>query len=268
MSPTNLFRRALLLATLSTAFLVAHADTLDTIRANKKIRISIDLAVPPSGMTDASMKPTGSDYDVAVLLAKDLGVALEVVPTVGATRIPNLQTGKADLIISTLAWTPERAKVVDYSIPYAPQISLVGGIKGINVKSMADLAGKSVAVNRSTTQDKDLTENAKGANVVRYDDDAGVITAVVTGQADLVGTSNALFQTMQQKAPHRNLEMKFVLRVNDLGVGVRKDDPKLLAWVNDWVRANHKNGKLNEIFKKYHGTDIPKDVVEKWLAAK
>lgn len=265
MSPKTLFRRALLLAALSTAFLGAHADTLDKIRADKKIRISIDLAVPPSGMTDANMKPTGSDYDVAVLLAKDLGVALEVVPTVGATRIPNLQTGKADLIISTLAWTPERAKVVDYSIPYAPQISLVGGVKGINVKSMADLAGKSVAVNRSTTQDKDLTDNAKGANVVRYDDDAGVITAVVTGQADLVGTSNALFQTMQQKAPHRNLEMKFVLRVNDLGIGVRKDDPKLLAWVNNWVKANHANGKLNEIFKKYHGTDIPKDVVEKWV---
>ena len=87
MSPKNLFRRALLLATLSTAYYSAHADTLDKNRADKKIRVSIDLAVPPSGMTDASMKPTGSDYDVAVLLAKDLGVALEVVPTVGATRM-------------------------------------------------------------------------------------------------------------------------------------------------------------------------------------
>jgi polar amino acid transport system substrate-binding protein len=216
-------------------------------------------------MTDANMKPTGSDYDVAVLLAKDLGVALEVVPTVGATRIPNLQTGKADIIISTLAWTPDRAKVVDYSVPYAPQISLVGGIKSIQVKSMADLAGKSVAVNRSTTQDSDLTQNAKGATVVRYDDDAGVITAVVTGQADLVGTSAALFQTMTQKAPNRQLEPKFILRTNDLGIGVRKEDTKLLAWVNDWVRANHKNGKLNEIFKKYHGADIPAEALEKWL---
>lgn len=265
MRPKNLLRRTLLLAALSSTFFGAQADTLDNIKAAKKIRVSIDLAVPPSGMTDANMKPTGSDYDVAVLLAKDLGVALEVVPTVGATRIPNLQTGKADLIISTLAWTPERAKVIDYSVPYAPQISLVGGIKSLNVKSMADLAGKSVAVNRSTTQDTDLTQNAKGATVVRYDDDAGVITAVVTGQADLVGTSNALFQTMVQKAPNRQLEQKFVLRVNDLGIGVRKDDPTLLAWVNEWVKANHANGKLNEIFKKYHGTDIPKDVVEKWV---
>lgn len=79
--------------------------------------------------------------------------------------------------------------------PLLVQIFLVYFVKSINVKSMADLAGKSVAVNRSTTQDTDLTQNAKGARVVRYDDDAGVITAVVTGQADLVGTSNALFQT-------------------------------------------------------------------------
>ena len=260
----KLFTRSLVVSALAAASLAAHAE-LDDIRAAKKIRISVDLASPPSGMTDASMKPTGSDYDAAVLLAKDLGVALEIVPTVGATRIPNLQTNKADLIIATLAWTAERAKVVDYSVPYAPQISLVGGIKGINVKSMADLAGKSVAVNRSTTQDSDLTNNAKGATVVRYDDDAGVITAVVTGQADLVGTSNALFQTMIQKAPNRGLEPKFVLRTNDLGIGVRQGEPRLLAWVNDWVRTNHKNGKLNEIFKKYHGADIPPEALEKWL---
>ncbi len=265
MTLKNLARRALMLAALSTAVAGAQANTLEKIRADKKIRVSIDLAVPPSGMMDASMKPTGSDYEVAVLLAKDLGVALEVVPTVGATRIPNLQTGKADVIISTLAWTAERAKVVDYSIPYAPQISLVGGVRTANVKSMADLAGKSVAVNRSTTQDTDLTQNAKGATVVRYDDDAGMITAVVTGQADLVATSSAIFQAIREKAPQRQLEPKFVLRVNDIGIGVRKDDPQLLAWINNWVKANHANGKLNEIFKKFHGSEIPKDAVEKWV---
>jgi ABC-type amino acid transport substrate-binding protein len=51
----------------------------------------------------------------------------------------------------------------------------------------------------------DLTQNAKDATVVRYDDDAGMITAVVTGQADLVGTSNAIFQAIKEKAPQRPL---------------------------------------------------------------
>ncbi len=151
--------------------------------------------------------------------------------------------------------------MIDYSIPYAGQVSLVGGVKSVNVKSMADLSGKSVAVNRSTTQDTDLTANAKGATIVRYDDDAAVITAAVTARPTWWRPRRRLFQAMVNKAPARQLEPKFVLRTFDLGVGMRKDEPKLMAWVNDWVRVNMKNGKLNEIFKKYHGADIPESVV-------
>ena len=84
-----------------------------------KDRISTDLAIPPSGMMDSSMKPTGSDVEVAQLLAKDWGLELEFIQTTGATRIPNVQAGKADIIISTLSVTPERAKVIDFSKRYA-----------------------------------------------------------------------------------------------------------------------------------------------------
>ena len=51
----------------------AHADLLDDIMKAKKIRISTDLAIPPSGMMDANLKPTGSDVETAQLLAKDWG---------------------------------------------------------------------------------------------------------------------------------------------------------------------------------------------------
>ena len=50
--------------------LAAHADTLDDIRKAGKIRIAIDLAIPPFGMTDDKMQPTGSDVDLARLLAQ------------------------------------------------------------------------------------------------------------------------------------------------------------------------------------------------------
>ena len=95
----------------------------------KKIRISTDVAIPPSGMMDSSMKPTGSDVETAQLLAKDWGLELEFVQTTGATRIPNVQTGKADIIISTLSVTPERAKVIDFTKPYAVLQSVVGCLK-------------------------------------------------------------------------------------------------------------------------------------------
>ena len=53
------------------------------------------------------------------MLAKDWGLQFEHVPTTGASRIPALQTGKADLVISSLSYTAERAKVIDFSLGYA-----------------------------------------------------------------------------------------------------------------------------------------------------
>ena len=46
-------------------------------------------------------------------------------PTTGSSRIPLLQTGKADLVISSLSITPERAKAIDFSVPYADLLSVV-----------------------------------------------------------------------------------------------------------------------------------------------
>src|SRR3954463_14232501 len=98
----------------------AKADVLDDIKAAKKIRVAIDLGLPPYGMTDDKMQPTGSDVETGRLLAQDPGVQFELVPTTGASRIPSLQTGKADVVISTLSVTAERAKVIDFSPAYAP----------------------------------------------------------------------------------------------------------------------------------------------------
>src|SRR3954467_11093996 len=122
----------------------ARADLLDDIMQAKKIRIATDLAIPPSGMVGSDMKPTGSDVETAQLLAKDWGLELEFVPTTGATRIPNVQTGKADIIISTLSVTPERAKVIDFTKPYAVLQSVIGAKKDLDLKDWPDLKGRTV----------------------------------------------------------------------------------------------------------------------------
>ena len=64
-----------------------HADALDDIKKAGKIRIAIDLGVPPYGMTDDKLQPTGLDVETARLLAKDWGLEFEHVPTTG--RVPD-----------------------------------------------------------------------------------------------------------------------------------------------------------------------------------
>lgn len=268
MSKPRMSKPGLLSAALAAALFAglsshaARADVLDDIMKAKKIRIATDLAIPPSGMVDSAMKPIGSDVETAQLLAKDWGVELEFVQTTGATRIPNVQTGKADIIISTLSVTPERAKVIDFSKAYAVLQSVVGAKKDLAIKDFADLKGRNVTVTRGTTQDTELSAIAKDKDfrVVRYDDDATMVTAAVTGQADIVATSVALVNQISQKNPNRPFEPKFVLRNFDLAIGVKQGEPKLLAKLNEWVTTNLKNGKLNEIYKKYHGVDLPAEM--------
>jgi polar amino acid transport system substrate-binding protein len=237
----------------------ARADQLDDIMKSGSIRISTDVAIPPAGMMDSTMQPTGSDVETARLLAHDWGLKLEIVPTTGATRIPNVLSGKADIIISTLSVTPERAKVIDFSRPYTILQSVVGGSPTVNVSDVAGLRGMTVAVTRGTTQDTRLTAlaAANGFTVQRYDDDATLVTAGATGQSPLIGTSVALVDAVQQKNAASGFAPKFVLDNFDIAIGVKKGQPQLLAKLNEWILANLQNGKLNDIYKQFYKVDLP-----------
>ena len=242
----------------SIAVSAARADQLDDIMKAKKIRIATDLAIPPSGMIDGSMKPTGSDVETAQLLAKDWGLELEFVQTTGATRIPNIQTGKADIIISTLSVTPDRAKVIDFTKAYAALQSEVGCLKSQNVKGWEDLKATTIGVSRGTTQDTTLTNmKDKEVKVARYDDDATMVTAAVSGQADCIATSATIINQIGVKNPNRPFESKVPITTFDLAIGVKKGEPKLVQKLNAWISFNLKNGKLNAIYKKFHGSELP-----------
>lgn len=250
-------------AMLTTQAVPALADTYADIIGAKKIRVSTDLAIPPSGMLDANLKPVGSDVETAQLLAKDWGVDVEFIQTTGATRIPNLQTNKADIVISTLSVTPERAQVIDFSKPYAGLLSVIAAPAASPITDWADLKGQTVTVTRGTTQDSELTKLADehGFTVARYDDDATMVTAAVSGQAEAIATSATLVKQVHDKNPTLAFEPKVTIRVLNLAIGVRKNEPELLAKIDEWVAANLKNGKLNEIYQKYHGTPLPEEIV-------
>src|SRR5262245_29614564 len=234
---------AVALAAMIGANHVAHADVLDDIKKAGKIRIAIDLGVPPYGMTDAQMKPTGLDVETAQALAKDWGLQFEHVPTTGASRIPSLQTGKADLVISSLSYTAERAKVIDFSLGYAVLRTVIAAPKNINVKALADLDGKTVATVRGTTHDTQLTkEGPKGMKLVRYEDDATEAQAFLSGQVDIFSTAEMIVPQIDKKNPARQVEIKFVLDNFKLAVGVKKDEKRLLDEVKARYADKHKTG--------------------------
>ncbi|ADJ61766.1 transporter substrate-binding domain-containing protein [Herbaspirillum seropedicae] len=240
----------------------AQADQLDTILAAKKLRVAIDLAVPPYSMKDDKLRLIGSDVETAQRMAKDFGLELEVVPTTLTNRVPYLQTNKADIVISAFSITPERAKVIDFSVPYAPILVVVGAPRSMKITSPADLAGKKIIATRGTTNDQELTKIApSSATITRFDDDATSMTAMVSGQADIWATSPMLLKVVNQKNPSRDIESKLTLKANLLAVGLRKGEPRLKEKIDGWIRTNLSNGELNTIYKKYHEAELPPEIL-------
>jgi len=242
----------------------ASADTLDTIKQRKKVLIAVDIGAPPYGYLDAEAKQAGSDIEAAKLLAKDLGVDLEIVPVSGPNRVPFLLSKKADLVMASFSITDERKKVIDFSEPYGVVPIVVAGPKGATLKGFGDLAGKNVAVTRGTTSDQELSKGVKdvaNVSITRYEDDATTNTAVATGQQDFLAAAPSVIPAVKKANPARDIEIKFVMKSFPYGVGMRKDDAALKAWVDGWVKTNLKNGKFNEIYKRHFGMGLPDEML-------
>ena len=240
----------------------ALADQLDDIKKAGVVRVAIAMGTPLFSYADENLKPAGSDVDTAAALAKDLGVKLELVQITNAARVPTLQAKRADLVIADLSITPERAKVVDFSIPYAVISIIVGAPKEMKITGYPDLAGKTIGLTRATVNDTITTQMAKDTQIQRYEDDATLITSVVTGQVDIFSSTPSNLSEIVKRAPNRHMELKFEQKDFDLGIAMNQNQPALKAWVNNWVSTNQKNGKLNAIYKKYHGRDLPANITK------
>lgn len=244
---------------------LAWSDTLDTIKQRKKILIAVDIGAPPYGFLDTQAKQAGSDIEAANLLAKDLGVELEIIPVTGPNRVPFLLTKKADLVMASFSITDERKKVIDFSEPYGVVPIVVAGPKAFALKGFSDLAGKNVAVTRGTTSDQELSRGTKevaNVTVVRYEDDATTNTAVATGQQDYLAAAPSVIPAVKKANPSRDIEIKFVMKSFPYGVGLRKDEVALKGWVDSWVKTNLKNGKFNEIYKRHFGISLPEEMLK------
>ncbi|HUG58266.1 MAG TPA: transporter substrate-binding domain-containing protein, partial [Candidimonas sp.] len=168
-----------------------------------------------------------------------------------------LLTNKVDMLIASLAITPERAKQVQFSHPYsAAQIVVFGG-KDAKISKAEDLSGLRIGVARASTQDIAVSKVApKDANIRRFDDDASAMQALLSGQVDAIGCSTTVAAQIAKRAPDR-FENKFVLLQQEMAVAMRPGEPKTLEAINKLVDKNIKDGEFSKLFEKWLGTPLP-----------
>jgi polar amino acid transport system substrate-binding protein len=246
------------LATAGAVAAPAGAQTVDEIKKKGTLTVGMLVDIPPFGITNTNNQPDGYDADVAKLMAKHMGVNLDIVPVTGPNRIPYLLTNKVDLLVATLGVTPERAKQVQFSDPYSNLDIGVYAPKDKQIKTAEDLKSLRIAVARASTQDAALTAAApKGTRIMRFDDDASALQALISGQVDALGANNMVAEQIKSMAPSSDYEMKFLLNRQYNAIALRKGQDDLLKWVNGILDEVKKNGELNEIYKKWFHTELP-----------
>lgn len=241
-------------AALSVAMAVpAFAGMLDDIRSRGTVRIGVSLGGEPIGFRDAQNNPVGYDVDVATMLAAKLGVPVEFTDVSGDARISMLVSGQLDIVVANTSATLERAKTVDFSIPYnrAGLRVIVQADSGI--KDLKDLAGKSIVVGRGTTGETFIKKAVPDANLVYVDQFApdGVLQ-LQQKRVDAAIEDSSLLDYLATKNP--SLVTLPGLYSNDpIGIAVAKGDPEFVRWLDMFVSDYIQSGAYEANYKKWWG---------------
>ena len=121
---------------------------------------------------------------------------------ISLNRIPYLLTGKVDVLVATFGITPERARQVQFCIPYS-SIDIVLMVPAERkIAAAADLATLKVGVARTSTQDTAISGVVpQGTRVMRFDDDATTAQALLSNQIDAIGVNTITAQQIQTMNP-------------------------------------------------------------------
>ncbi len=172
-------------------------DLLDTIKERGVLRISTDANYAPQSYFDEATKEwTGFDIDVAREVAKRLGVKLEFITPDWSAITAGNWAGRWDASIGSMTVTPERKKVLDFTPPYYYTITQFGVREDLKdqIKSIADLAGKTVCVAEATTYETYLAGKLdieivipppKDIKVVSMKTDQDCIQSIQSGRKEL-----------------------------------------------------------------------------------
>lgn len=257
-------RRALLAMAAATAALPflapvnAFATTLAEAKTKGKVVIGIQGDNSPWGFVNSSGVQDGLDADIGKAFAEFLGVKVEFVPLAVANRIPALMTGKVDVLFATMGMTAERAKTIQYSKPYAGNVLSVYAAKDKKIGGYDDLTGVAVGVPKSSAMDTAITAGAGSkANILRFDDDAANIQALLAGQVDAVG-GNQFYGDRLNATAAGKYEAKFDLVTLYNGAGMRPGEKDWNEAINTFIDKIKADGELAKIYTKWMKREVPK----------
>jgi hypothetical protein len=225
----------------------AATGELKLVEAGKLI-VSTNAEFPPYEYYDAN-EIVGIDVEIAKAIADKMGLELEVKDGAFDAIIAEVVSGKADVGIAGMTATDERKQNVDFSDSYATGTQVIIVKEGSEIKSAADLEGKSIGVQLGTTGDIMATD-VKDSKVEQYNKGMDAVQALSQGKIDAVIIDNEPAKFYEKEVSGLKI-LDEAFAVEEYAIALKKGNTELQTKINETLKELKAEGKIDEIIAKY-----------------
>lgn len=235
----------------------AESPLMHKIKSSGKLVVGTASGYPPYEFVDTSAgekKVIGIDMELAQKIADKLGVKLEVQDMNFQALLSSLTGGKVDMAIAGINPTDERKKSMDFSDNYLPteQKVIIRKADADKFKKVEDLYGKTIGVQKSTTQEALAKDQIKDANIVGLAHVPEVVLELKQGKVDalvlegIVGEQYVIFNNDLMFS-----DIKFPNAVKNSAAALPKGNEDVAAVVNQVIKENTDNGNFKKWTEEY-----------------
>lgn len=218
------------------------------------IVVGMELAYPPFETKDEKGNPSGVSVDFAKELGKHLNKSVNIENISWDGLIPALQTGKVDVVISSMTIKEERLEKIDFSKPYAKALLAIlsNSESGINTVEDLNQADKKIAVKLGSTGHIFAQKNLNNAEIIPLADESACVTEVVQGKADGFIYDQLTIYRNNKNNPETTKAIYIPFQdVEYWGAGVKKGNTELLNQINDFIDEFYANNGFDKLTEKY-----------------
>lgn len=229
---------------------LAASSVIEEIKKRGILRVGLSTFVPWV-MRSKSGDLIGFEVDIVKQLAQDMGWQVEFTPTAWDGIIPALLTAKFDVIISSMAVTPQRLQSVNFTDPYSSSgLQIVANremAKGMLTYEAFNRADVTLTARRGTPAGSAQQQTMPKASLRVFEDDALALQDVLNGNAHGMIAS----APYPEHSAKRNDKLLFVPVQSLLlpwysGFALRKGDPDALNVFNHWIRLKQVAGFIEQ----------------------
>jgi polar amino acid transport system substrate-binding protein len=245
----------------------AQASLLRTVLDRGHLIVGTGSTNPPWHFEDDSGKLTGMDIAMARILAKGLfddETKVEYVQQDPNARIPNITTGKVDVVIQFMTVSPARAQLVAFSRPYYVEGAALMTTPSGKWQTYDALKAAGSQVRAAVLQNVDadtLVHNAlPQAQVMQLDTQANCFQAITANRADVAVVDASTVKWLVKKNPGVYTNPGYAYEAQLYSAAMRQSDPDWLLWVNTCFNVamhGHQPEIYTAAFEEFFGEKPP-----------